>query len=58
MKFLGRKYYSGYCSYEVEANNQEQACEMVEKMPVNCDEVLATLEDWKECNEIEALPNK
>ena len=57
MKYLVRKYYSGYCTYEIEANNQEQAYEMVEEMPVNYYEVFETLEDWEECNEIEPIPN-
>ena len=57
MKFLIRKYYSGYCSYEIEANDEAQACDMVKEMPPNYDEVLETLEDWEECNEIELIPN-
>ena len=52
MKFVVRKYYSGFCRYEIEADNEEKAYEMVEGMPVNYDEVLETLEDWEECNEI------
>ena len=57
MKFVVRKYYSGYCSYEIEASNEDQAYEMVNKTPINYDEVLETLEDWEECNEIESIPN-
>ena len=57
MKFLVRKYYSGYCSHEIEANNAEQAYEIVKDMPPNYDEVLETLEDWKECNEVESIEN-
>ena len=57
MKFVVRKYYSGYCSYEIEANDDDQAYEMAKEMPINYDEVLETLEDWEECNEIETIPN-
>ena len=57
MKFAVRKYYSGYCSYEVEANSEDQAYEMVKDMLPNYDEVLETLEDWEECNEIESIGN-
>jgi len=57
MKFVVRKYYSGYCNYEVEANNEDQAYEMVKDTPPNYDEVLETLEDWEECNEVESIEN-
>ena len=57
MNFVVRKYYSGYCSHEIEANNEDQAYEMVKDMPPNYDEVLETLEDWGECNEIESIGN-
>jgi len=55
MRFEVKKYYSGFCSYEIEANNEEQAYEMVKDMPPNYNEILETLEDWEECNEIEQV---
>lgn len=54
MKFLIRKFYSGYCTYEVDAESEEQAYEMVQGMPINYDEVVQTLEEWEECDEIES----
>ena len=57
MRFLIRKYYSGYCSYEIEANDENQAYEMVGKFPINYDEILEMLQDWEECNEIEPVGN-
>lgn len=57
MKFVVRKYYSGFCCYEIEADNEEKAYEMVKGMPVNYEEVLETLEDWEECNEVEPAEN-
>ncbi len=57
MKFVVRKYYSGYCCYEIQADNEEQAYEMVGEMPVNYNQILETLEDWEECNEIESVGN-
>ena len=57
MKFVVRKYYSGYCSYEIEANNEDQAYEIVKDIPPIYDEVLETLEDWEECNEVESIEN-
>ncbi len=57
MKFVVRKYYSGYCSYEIEANDDDQAYEIAKEMPINYGEVLETLEDWEECNEVESIGN-
>ena len=30
---------------------------MVEEMPVNYNQILETLEDWEECNEIQSVGN-
>ncbi len=57
MKFLVRKYYSGYCSYEIEADDEFKAYEITKEMPINYDEVSETLEDWEECNEVESIEN-
>jgi hypothetical protein len=54
MNLVIKKYYSGYCTYEVEAESKEKAYEMVQQMPTNYDEILQTLEEWEECNEIES----
>ncbi len=40
MKFNVRKYYSGYCSYEVEAKNENQAYVATKKLPINYEEIL------------------
>ena len=55
MKFLVYKYYSGYCTYEVEASDEDQAYEMIKEMPPNHDEVSETLEEWEECNEVKVV---
>ncbi len=55
MRFEIKKYYSGFCNYIIEANNEEQAYEMVKEMPINYNEILETLEDWEECDEIESV---
>lgn len=57
MKFNVRKYYSGYCSYEVEAKNENQAYVATKKLPINYEEILRTLEDWEDCNEVEPIEN-
>jgi hypothetical protein len=55
MKFLVRKYYSGFCTYEIEADSGDEANEKTEEMPIDVDEIVSTLEDWEECSEVELL---
>jgi len=57
VKFIVRKSYSGYCTYEIEAENQDEAYKLANNMPINEIELLSTLEDWEECNEVEIVPN-
>jgi len=52
MKFMVRKYFSGYCTYKIEAQDENAAYEKARNMPIIEDEVLATLEDWKNCDEV------
>ena len=53
MKFIVRKYYSGYCTYEVEAKDEDTAYELAGNLPINESELLLTLEEWEECDEVE-----
>lgn len=52
MKFLVRRYFSGFCSYEIDADDENSAYEKAKTRPTDKDEILSTLEDWKECDEI------
>jgi len=53
MKFIVRGYYSGYCSYEIEAENEDEAHEKSLHSLVNKSEALSTLEAWEERNQVE-----
>lgn len=55
MQFVIRKYHSGYCTYEIEADDEEQAYKMMKGMPIGYDEVLETLEPWEDCDEVEPV---
>lgn len=57
MKFMIRRYFSGYCTYEVNAPDEDAAYEKAKNMPIREDEILATLEDWKDCDEVEPITN-
>lgn len=52
MKFIVRRYFSGFCSYEIDADDEISAYEKAKALPIDEDEILRTLEDWKECDEV------
>ncbi len=54
MKFIVRRYYSGYCSYEIEAENEDEVHEKSLHSPVNESEALSTMEAWEEYDQVQA----
>ena len=54
MKFIIRRYFSGYCTYEIDASDKDTAFEKAINLPVKSDEIVSTLEDWKDCDEVES----
>ena len=57
MKFIVRKYCSGYCTYEIEAENEGEAYSLAKDIPINEIELLSTLVDWEECDEVNIVPS-
>ena len=53
-----RRYFSGYCTYKIEAPDENTAYEKARNMPIREDEILATLEDWEDCDEVEPDVNR
>lgn len=51
-------YYSGFCTYEIEAENEEQAIDKARNLEINRNEILSNLEDWKEADEAFEIENK
>lgn len=45
-------YYSSFCTYEIEAENEEAAILNARKWPVIQDEILSNLESWKEADTV------
>jgi len=43
-------YYSGYCTYKVEAENEVEAIINARNLPINKSEILSNLENWKEAD--------
>lgn len=57
MKFMVRRYFSGYCTYKISAPDEGAAYEKARNMPIREDEILATLEDWKDCDDVVPITN-
>ena len=55
MKFLVRRYFSGYCTFEIEAADAQDAYSISRTTPLDYDEILATLEDWRDCDQVEEV---
>ena len=52
MKFIVRKYFSGFCTYEVDAEDEISAYEKSKSLPIDDNQILNSLEEWKDCNEV------
>lgn len=50
-KFEVKIYYSGYCSHDVKAKNENEAVVIARKLALNKDEILSNLENWKKADE-------
>ena len=48
-------FYSGFCTYEIEAENDSDAIIEARKLPMNNDELLSNLENWKEADTAEEI---
>ncbi len=55
MKFLVRRYYSGFCTHEVEAEDEHAAYNIARNLPIDEGEILSTLEDWRYADEVEVI---
>ena len=55
MKYLVRIYYSGYCTYEVEAENEGAAYNIARNLPIDENEMLSTLEEWRFADDIKVI---
>ncbi len=52
MRYLVRRFYSGYCEYEIEAENEDIAYENSKQKEILSNQILFTLVEWKECDEV------
>ena len=52
-KFEVQIYYSGYCEYQIEAENEAEAIIIARNHQINNDELLSNLENWKDADTAE-----
>lgn len=57
-KFEVKIYYSGFCTYEVEAPNACEAILKAREFAVNKNELLSNLENWKEADTAIEIENE
>jgi hypothetical protein len=50
VKFIIRRYFPGYCTYEIDA---EKAYDLAKSLPLDGEELLSTMQEWPESDEIE-----
>ncbi len=54
-KYEVKIYYSGYCSYIIEADNEEEALKEARLSSINQKEIITNLEPWKEADTAEKM---
>lgn len=57
MKFLVRRYFSGFCCYEIDADDEISAYEKAKYLSINEAEILSNLEGWEDCDEVQSKIN-
>ena len=50
-KFNVRIFYSSFCAYEVEAENENEAILKARELKINNDEIISNLESFKDADE-------
>lgn len=53
MEYLIKRYFSGFCTNQVQAENDDEALEIARRLPIDYDEICQTLENWEDCDEVE-----
>jgi hypothetical protein len=57
-KFEVKIYHSGFCTYEVEAENEGDAILKARTLPINNNEILSNLKNWKEADTATEIENE
>lgn len=54
-KFDVKIYYSGFCSYQIEAQDENNAIQKARSMQIKENEIISNLENWKEADTAEKI---
>jgi hypothetical protein len=54
-KYEVQIFYSGFCSYIIEAENEDEAVEKGRSIPIDPNDFLPTLENWKDADTVEEI---
>ena len=57
-KFEIKIYYTGFCTYEIEAQNEAEAILKARKRPINRKEIITNLENWEEADTVKEINNE
>jgi hypothetical protein len=57
-KFEIKIYYTGFCTYEIEAQDEAEAILKARKLPVNQNEIITNLENWEEADTAKEIDNE
>ncbi len=57
-KFEVKIYYSGFCTYEVNATDEADAIIKARNLPINRNEIINTIEKWEEADIAEVIKDK
>lgn len=57
-KFEVNIYYTGFCSYVIEAQNEAEAILTARKLPVNQNEIIINLENWEQADTATEIDNE
>lgn len=53
--FEVRIYYTGFCTYLVEAETEDDAIKKARRLPIDEDEIVGNLENWEEADTVEEM---
>ncbi|HNX11919.1 MAG TPA: hypothetical protein PKH68_02915 [Paludibacteraceae bacterium] len=57
-KFEIKIYYTGFCTYEIEAQDEAEAIIKARKLSVNQNEIITNLENWEEADTATDIDNE
>lgn len=57
-KFEVKIFYSGFCTFEVHAKNEDEAILEARRLAINEKEILSNLENWKEADTATEIENE